>query len=159
MKKVCRKLAKKYYTPLKKVNANKVFTAQMTDKLKAYDLMREINDDLVYYQLEILYRGICNKECLEEMFLDAYVKMYDYWQDLDYQQRKHQVNVDLQPYLEQMCCFVYEGEVIYLPMFDRRMNQLYREDGVVRLKAVPALQTCLSALSASGSVWACALCK
>ena len=49
MKKVCRKLAKKYYTPLKKVKANKVFAAQMTDKLKAYDLMREINDDLVYY--------------------------------------------------------------------------------------------------------------
>lgn len=131
MKKLCRMLYKKYHIPLKQVKSNKKFLEKMTEKLKEYHLSEEIKDDLSYYDQEILYYGICNKELLEECFLNAYVNMYDYWLDLDYQQRKHQVNVDLRPYLDQMTSFVYGENQIYLPMFDERMNLIYENEMVL----------------------------
>ena len=131
MKKICKILNKRYYEPLAKRKANKTFVKEMESKLQSYGLKKEIQDDLVYVQQQILYRGICNKEVLEEMFLDAYVNMYDYWYDLDYQQRKHQVNVDLQPYKDAMITFKHGEQTIYLPMFDERMNRIYENEMVL----------------------------
>lgn len=124
-------LEKQYARKLAKIPVIKDHYQQVHAKLKEYDLDQSEQDDVQFFQLEILYYGILNKERMEATFLNTYAAMYDYWQDLCYQERKHQMNVDMERLKPTLKGFPYEGEMIYLPMFDLRMNHLYNEEIVL----------------------------
>lgn len=89
------------------------------------------SDDLSCLRYEILVASIKNKQQLEEVFFDTYVKMHDYWYDLTYLERKKQMNVDIDRKKAELSHFVYENEEIYMPCFDERFNHLYHTEIVL----------------------------
>ena len=89
------------------------------------------SDDIDCLRYEIYVSSIKNKQHFEEVFFDTYVKMYDYWYDLTYKERKQQMNVDIDACKKDMKSFVYEDEEIFMPCFDDRMNHLYNTEIVL----------------------------
>ena len=89
------------------------------------------SDDIDCIHYEIYVSSIKNKQHFEEVFFDTYVKMYDYWYDLTYKERKQQMNVDIDACKQDMKHFMYEEEEIFMPCFDSRMNHLYNTEIVL----------------------------
>lgn len=131
MKNVATLLRKKYNKKLEKVSSYKEKTNTMQKLFKEYGITFQNKDEFSFYQIEIIYESILNKQKFEDTFLSTYVSMQDFWKDLDYQERKHQMNVDIDKMRLELKSFPYEGEEIYIPMFDMRMNRLYRQEAVL----------------------------
>lgn len=83
------------------------------------------------FTYEIIEKSLQIKERFEEVFLDVYVSMHDYWYDLTYQERKKQMNVDIEQLKEKLVCFSYEGQDIYMPCFSSKFNHLYTDEIVL----------------------------
>lgn len=124
-------LAKKYHKKLDKLPSYKQKLLEMQRLFKEYGIACVIKDEFSFYQIEYMYEGILNKQKFEETYLTTYVAMHDFWSDLDYQERKHQMNVDIDHMRKELKSFPYEGEEIYIPMFDQRMNRLYTQEIVL----------------------------
>ena len=101
------------------------------EELQELGIQIQNEDDSSYFQYEILLKSLEVKAKFEEVFLDTYVVMYDYWYDLTYQERKKQMNVDIDKLKETLVCFDYEGQEIYMPSFDRDFNHLYTDEIVL----------------------------
>lgn len=89
------------------------------------------DDDVTFFQYEIIEKSLGIKEQLEETFFDVYVRMYDYWYDLTYQERKKQMNIDIHKRMQTMTCFQSQGQEIYMPCFDEKFNHLYTDEIVL----------------------------
>lgn len=87
------------------------------------------DDDVI--QCEILYESLMVKRQFEDVFFDTYVKMYDYWYDLNYLERKAQMNVDIDRFVSELRHFEAEGETIYMPAFAPGFNHLYHTEIVL----------------------------
>ena len=87
------------------------------------------DDDVIQY--EIFYNSLQIKRQFEDVFFDTYVKMYDYWYDLTYQERKQQMNVDIKYLTETLTHFEEDGEDIYMPSFAPWLNHLYHTEIVL----------------------------
>lgn len=131
MKKIHDILAKKYHKKLEKLPSYKQKLFDMQKLFKDYGIACVIKDEFSFYQIEYMYEGILNKQKFEETYLTTYVSMHDFWTDLDYQERKHQMNVDIDHMRKELKSFPYEGDEIYIPMFDQRMNRLYTQEIVL----------------------------
>ncbi|MEG0264714.1 MAG: hypothetical protein RSC93_05740 [Erysipelotrichaceae bacterium] len=126
------KLCNKYYN----LKYEKSLTYQTLYKeLKVlnekYHLTLYDGNEFDCFKNEILYHSLCNKIAFEECFLKTYVSMHDYWYDLDYKERKHQMNVDIDGMRASLPMFLYQDQCIYLPIFDEKMNRLYLDEMVL----------------------------
>lgn len=124
-------LNKKYDRKLEKQDSYQTMYKELTILANEYGIVLEYSGDFICLQYEILYHSLCNKIKFEETFLKTYVMMHDYWNDLDYLERKHQVNVDVDQMKGDLIHFVYQDEVIYLPIFDEKMNRMYHHEMVL----------------------------
>ncbi len=124
-------LNKKYHKKIEKLSIYRDKLKQMQITFKEYGIACVVKDEWSFYQLETIYEGILNKKAFEDTFLTTYVDMHDFWADLDYQERKHQMNVDIDQMRKELKSFPYAGEDMYIPMFDVRMNRLYTKEIVL----------------------------
>lgn len=131
MKNLMERCNKKYDKP---IIAGKIYKKEY-DKMKLclteYGIPMEKKDDPSYFWLEIMYYSIQVKLRFEEVFLDTYVKMFDYWYDLTYLERKKQMNIDIDRLREQLPSFKAGEQDIYMPCFDKRFNNLYATEIVL----------------------------
>ena len=88
-------------------------------------------EDYDFFQMEIIENSLQVKSKFEEVFLDMYVTMHDYWYDLTYQERKKQMNLEIQKLKEQLDCFQEGTQEIYMPCFDPKFNHLYTDEIVL----------------------------
>ncbi len=102
-------LHKKYHKKLEKLNAYKEKLKRMQMTFREYGVGCVIKDEWSYYQIEIIYESILNKKKFEDTYLTTYVSMHDFWHDLDYQERKHQMNVDIDLMRRELKSFPYEN--------------------------------------------------
>lgn len=124
-------LNKKYHKRIEKLSVYKEKLKEMQKIFKEFGIACVVKDEWSFYRIETLYEGIKNKKAFEDTFLRTYVEMHDFWNDLDYQERKHQMNVDIDQMRKELKSFPYEGDDIYIPMFDPRMNRLYTKEIVL----------------------------
>jgi len=124
-------LNKKYHKKIEKLSIYRDKLKQMQMTFKEYGIACVVKDEWSFYRLETIYEGILNKKVFEDTYLTTYVDMHDFWADLDYQERKHQMNVDIDKMRKELKSFPYEGEDIYMPMFNVRMNHLYTKEIVL----------------------------
>ncbi len=124
-------LNKKYHKKIEKLSTYKEKLKEMQSTFKEFGIACVVKDEWSFYRIETIYEGIKNKKAFEETFLRTYVEMHDFWNDLDYQERKHQMNVDIDQMRKELKSFPYEGDDIYIPMFDPRMNRLYTKEIVL----------------------------
>lgn len=131
MDKIIKILNKKYKDKLSKQTFYKEKLDKMSKLLKEYNLPCNPKDEFAFFQTEVVYESIYNKKSLEDSYLDSYVEMHDFWNDLDYKEKKHQVNVDIARRCSHLKSFYKETTQIYIPMFDERMNTIYAEEIVM----------------------------
>lgn len=124
-------LNKKYRKKLLKLTHFKKRLKKIQSLLKVYGISCNVKDEWGFYQVEVIYESILNKQEFENTYFATYASMHDYWNDLDYQERRHQMNVDIDRMRRELKSFPCEGEEIYIPMFDQRMNRIYRQEIVM----------------------------
>lgn len=124
-------LKKQYDKKIEKTIYFKDRIEAMQKTLQQYDIACVPKDEWAFYQLEIIYESILNKQKFEDTFLSTYVAMHDFWESLDYRERKHQMSVDIDAMRKDLKSFLFEGEIVYMPMFDLRMNRLYTYETVL----------------------------
>lgn len=131
MKNIYRILNKKFDKTLFSRKEEKDHIANIKTCLEAYHIPNEGKEDSDIIQYEVIYRSLLVKQKFEEVFFDTYVKMFDYWYDLTYLERKQQMNVDIDCLLEDLTCFQVEEEMIYMPCFEPSFNHLYSTEIVL----------------------------
>ena len=104
---------------------------KITQLLEAYGLPFDGKSDDDVIQNEIIARSIEIKQRFEDVFFDTYVKMFDYWYDLSYQERKRQMNVDVDRFSDTLPCFETAEGKVYMPCFSERFNRLYHTEIVL----------------------------
>lgn len=104
---------------------------KVTALLETYGLPFEGKSDDDVIQNEIIARSIEIKQRFEDVFFDTYVKMFDYWYDFSYQERKQQMNVDIDRFKEGLTYFETAEGKVYMPCFSERFNRLYHTEIVL----------------------------
>lgn len=131
MKTLTALLNKKYDKSLLSYKEEKKVFQEVSELLNSYAIPAQAKEDHEVIRLEIIYRSLCVKQQFEEVFFDTYVKMFDYWYDLTYQERKKQMNVDIDRLKSKLTCFYSGEEAIYMPCFNERFNHLYATEIVL----------------------------
>lgn len=131
MQKLLKQLNKQFDTQLIKNSTYQKFLDTMHSFLKEQQMDWKNEHEFSCFQNEVLYYSLLNKKQFEDTFRSVYVSMFDYWRDLDYQERKHQVNVDIDRLKPTLRSFRFHDQDIYLPIFDERMNRVYRDEMVL----------------------------
>lgn len=103
----------------------------MKKVLKEYEVLCSESSDADCFRYELIYRSIQIKQRFEDTFFDTYVKMFDYWYDLTYLERKKQMNVDIEQLKSGLISFPFEQEEIFMPSFDAKFNHLYNTEIVL----------------------------
>lgn len=124
-------LNKSYDKKLEKLPYYKHRIHEIKQCLSTYGISSSYSDEFTFYQLEIIYESIKNKERFEDTYVHTYVEMQGFWQELDYHERAHQMNVDIDRMRKDLRYFPFGKDEIYMPMFDARMNRLYVHDIVM----------------------------
>ena len=101
------------------------------DLLEEYQIPHDGKSDDAVIQNEIVYESLLVKRQFEDVFFDTYVKMFDYWYDLNYLERKAQMNVDVERFVKELRHFEADGETIYMPAFAPGFNHLYHTEIVL----------------------------
>lgn len=128
MKKIEHICNRTYKTKLLKHPYYKEKLVKMRSLLKEYNIKVKPKNDFAYYEVEILYESLNNKLKMEHSFFQTYADMQDYWNDLDYQERKHQVYADSKKVRKYLKYFEHNEQPIYMPIFNEEVNRVYREE-------------------------------
>lgn len=131
MKTLAQLLNKKYDKELLSYKEEKKAFSNISQLLSSYEIPVQAKSDHDVIRLEVIYNSLLVKQRFEEVFFDTYVKMFDYWYDLTYQERKKQMNVDIDRLKEELTCFMSGEEAVYMPSFDERINHLYATEIVL----------------------------
>lgn len=99
--------------------------------LKKVKLDFEMTNEIDYFNVELLVRSLRSKRAFEKIFFQVYTDMQDYWEHMNFAQRKQQVELVLKDKRDLLPVFDWEGQLIYLPCFDTRVNRIYRDELVM----------------------------
>ncbi len=131
MKTLQQRLNKKYD---KSIFDNKEIKKQlkvMQSLLQEYEIELPAKQDSDYFIIESVYQSLLVKRKFEDVFLDTYVSMFDYWYDLTYLQRKYQMNIEINQLKESLECFSFDEKTIFMPAFTVWLNDLYQNEIVL----------------------------
>lgn len=131
MNKVCKMLDKKYHTSLWKQKAYKKTFKAMKERLERANITYHEKKEFAYYEAQLLCESIAIKEQFEDTFFDTYVTMFDYWKEIDYKERKHQMNVDIDRMKQNLTMFSFEDSHIYMPAISPFLNRIYENEIVL----------------------------
>lgn len=81
-----------------------------------------------FYKNEIIYYGILNKQAIEKAYKKARIDMEDYYDTLNYEQKYKLMDYEIKKCLEDLNCFKYEEDDIYIPFFDVDLNRTYKNE-------------------------------
>ena len=82
-------------------------------------------DAFAYYEQEVIYRGIENKRRIENAYQQGRIKMSEYYEILDFQEKQKLMDYEIRPCLESLSHFVHQGSEIYIPFFNDQLNRIY----------------------------------
>lgn len=116
---------------LLKCSKVKKFIKESQVYLQRYKIEQKIKNDQDFFYLECLITTLKNKESFEGTFVKIYDDMIDYWQTLNYEERKRLVNVDMESTINQLPYVLRNNEKYYLPCFNAKMNAIYRTEMVL----------------------------
>lgn len=107
---------------------NKEKIKAMQEEIKPYGFEMKVKDDLDYFYLEAFYESFLNKQAFERVFILTHHEMIDYWETLNYQEKKLLMNVEINKLLPTLKAIIIDGEKQYIPLFDKKMNAIYESE-------------------------------
>lgn len=129
MDKLLKILHKKLDNNTSKILKDKV--KEMDVLLKEEKIIYKKDTPFSFYEKEWICNGIENKRKIEKAYFDGYFKMQDYFDTLDYNEKKRLMNYEINEVLKQLVHFNYDDQKIYIPFFDKQMNAIYENDMVL----------------------------
>lgn len=99
--------------------------------LKRYKLEYSIKRDEDFFYFECLIQTLKNKEAFEGCFVKAYDDMIDYWQALNYEERKRLINIEIDQIKKNMNRVIKENQSFYLPCMNEKINRVYDQEMVL----------------------------
>lgn len=114
-----------------KIEACKRQITLMQELFKADKLNLTIKTDLDYFNAQFIYRCILSKHAFETVFFKSCYEMNDFWSTLNYLEKKRLINIEINQLMETLPYVVRNDKKVYIPMFDERMNDIYRDEMVL----------------------------
>lgn len=146
--KMWNKIKEKEAVSILKTSYAKQMIKENQELLNHYHLKFPCNKELDFFIFEIIVFSLKNKETIENAFLKAYDAMHDYWSSLVYTEKNHLIQVELKPMYESLKALKQEDEMIYIPIFDQRLNHIYASQmNLFELKQYDRLRFDLSSIS------------
>ena len=99
--------------------------------LNRYKIEKTQKTELDYFYTEALIQTLKNKEIFEGSFVKSYDDMHDYWQTLNYEERKKLINVDINKSIENLPFVLRDDGKYYLPIFNDKINKIYETEMVL----------------------------
>lgn len=92
-----------------------------------------LKTELDYIRASVIYRSLDNKQKLEASYILVRDGLNDFWNTLDYTERKRIVNIDMQKTMESLPSFFSKkwGVDVFISFFDERLNELYSSEMVM----------------------------
>lgn len=107
---------------------NKEKIKVIQEAIKPYGFDFKMKDDLDYFYLEAFYEAFLNKQAFERVFILTHNEMIDYWETLNYQEKKLLMNVEIDKLLPTLKAVIKDGVKQYIPIFDSKMNAIYENE-------------------------------
>lgn len=126
-----KKIQKKDEIKLLKCDAVKRFIKENEHYLKRYHIDLSIKKEEDFFYFECLVQTLKNKEAFEGCFVKSYDDMIDYWQTLNYEERKRLINIDIDRIKEKLPFVVRDQQKLYLPCMNERINAIYENEMVL----------------------------
>lgn len=106
---------------------------QLKELKRKYDL--KYPDNLKYtLKLILVQNSIAQKGAIESSFENFRNRHFDMWDNLTFQERNRLFQMDFLDVRSKLNSFEYQGERIYIPIFDILFNNLYdRETAILEL--------------------------
>lgn len=108
--------------PLKK-NINLIQT-----KFAKYKIEKKIKTELDYFLALIELQSLINKEAFEKCFEDNRTALFDYWENLSFQERNRLILIELNKVKNESRYFTYNQKPIWIAFFDELLNSLYNNE-------------------------------
>ena len=99
--------------------------------LNRYKIEQSQKNELDYFYTEALVQTLKNKEIFEGSFVKSFDDMYDYWNTLNYEERKKLINVDINKSIQNLPYVLKDNEKYYLPLFNDKINKIYETEMVL----------------------------
>lgn len=114
-----------------KIETCKRQITSMQELFKTNKLNLTIKNDLEFFYAQFIYRCILSKQAFETVFFKSCYEMNDFWSTLNYLEKKRLINIEIDQLKETLPYVVRNDKKVYIPMFDERMNDIYRDEMVL----------------------------
>ena len=104
---------------------NKLKIKALQSELQVYGIEIKVKNDLNYFYLEAMHQSLLNKQAFELVFIKTHYEMNDYWDTLNYQEKKLLMNVEINKLLPTLKFVGNVDKPRYIPFFDEHFNQIY----------------------------------
>ena len=103
--------------------------ATMRRAFALFKMEVKMKSELDFFNALIYHKGIINKTRMEACFEDARRDLFDYWDNLSYQERNRLVSLKNDALKNDLAHFKDEkGKYIWIVFFDELMNTLYDKE-------------------------------
>lgn len=92
-----------------------------------------LKTELDFIKASVIFRSLDNKQKLESAYILVRDGLNEFWNTLDYTERKRIVNIDMQKTMESLPSFFSKkwGCDVYISFLDERLNELYCSEMVM----------------------------
>lgn len=97
-------------------------------KFGKYKIDKKLKTELDYFLALIELQSLINKEALEKCFEDARTELFDYWDNLSFQERNRLVLIQTHKVKNESPFFSFNQKPIWIAFFDELLNSLYHSE-------------------------------
>lgn len=128
---IINKILKKDEINLLKCNSVKQCIKNDSILISRYQLSLKVNQEDDFFYFQCLTQTLKNKEMLEGCFVRSFDDMYDYWQSLNYNERKHLINRDMEQVTKNLKYVLKNSHRYYVPCMNDKINEIYESEMVL----------------------------
>ena len=112
-----------------KDRSTKQVLAQMKQAFSLYKLDVKMKSESDFFDALIYHEGLLNKSRMEACFEDARRDLFDYWDNLSYQERNRLISLKNDELKNDLHYFISNnGKYIWIAFFDELLNALYDKE-------------------------------
>lgn len=97
-------------------------------KFGKYKIEKKLKSELDYFIALIELQSLINKESLEKCFEDSRTELFDYWDNLSFQERNRLVLLQTNIVKNESRFFRFNDKPIWIAFFDELLNSLYHSE-------------------------------
>lgn len=121
---------------LHKGNKINIFSNKLTkeqieiikNKFNKYKIEKKIKSELDYFLGLVELQSLINKEAFEKCFEDARTELFDFWDNLSYQERNRLILIQTNHIKNNSRFFRFNHKPIWIAFFDELLNSLYHSE-------------------------------